>query len=271
MKLRSFREGDEETIVRIFNEYMSRFVGPLVLSPKEWRSHHRREGWNNPSVDKDKDCVRLAAAGGHIVGYATTNYRPDFQDQYAAVQALCVAEGADTDAVVRALLEDAEQRAKSRGRELLTLSLSSEDASVARAARALGYDLNQDGGEVFMLAITNLGKFLQETEAELTRRLALSWFAPWEGVIRLSSGEMKAGLRLRKKSVKAVTVRESADVDVTIHPEVLPLLLFGRMTAPEAFLQDRLSVAAADRMQALTLLDALFPRMPLYLPREQWW
>jgi hypothetical protein len=37
------------------------------------------------------------------------------------------------------------------------------------------------------------------------------------------------------------------------------------------YLQDALRVETSDREEALRLLDTLFPRVPIFLPRAQWW
>jgi hypothetical protein len=53
--------------------------------------------------------------------------------------------------------------------------------------------------------------------------------------------------------------------------EALPLLLLGRQWVEDLYLQDWLSVSARGDLDAVALLDALFPRVPLFLPRAQWW
>ncbi|MCJ7749678.1 MAG: hypothetical protein MUQ65_01075, partial [Armatimonadetes bacterium] len=61
------------------------------------------------------------------------------------------------------------------------------------------------------------------------------------------------------------------DVTLAVRPEALSLLLLGRETIGELCLQDAVSLTPADNAEALSLLDALFPRIPLFLPRAQWW
>jgi hypothetical protein len=60
-------------------------------------------------------------------------------------------------------------------------------------------------------------------------------------------------------------------ISVEVSPERLPQLLLGQATVGDCYLQDQLSVTAPDRAEALRLLDALFPRRPMLLPRAQWW
>jgi hypothetical protein len=270
VKLRSFREGDETAIVRCLTTYISDFVGPSPVTPKSWRSHYRRQSWAGPSIDEDPDCARLALMGSALVGYAVTDYRPEFQDEYAAVQELCVERGPNADAIAQALLVDAEQRARTRGKQAILLSLPAEDAIAARAAQALGFGVASEGGGVFMAAITDLSRFLTEIAPELTRRISVSEFAGLSGIIAIESGEMTSGITLTKGCVRVAPAR-SPGIQVTIHPDALPSVLLGQLRVSEAFLHGSLTVTAPDRMQALKLLDVLFPRAPLFMPKMQWW
>jgi len=270
IRLRSFREGDETAVAQIFTVYMTGFVGPSPVTPQSWRRHYRRQTWSGPSVEDDPDCARLALVGSKVVGYAVTDYKPEFEDDNAAVQELCVERGPNADAIAHALLADAEQRARTRGKQAILLSLSAEDAIAMRAAQTLGFRTSNNGGAVFMVAITDLPRFLREVAPELTRRLSASEFAQWSGTIAIESGQMTSGLKLSKGRVQVAPAR-GAGIRVAIHPEALPPVLLGQLRVSEAFLQNRLAVTASDRMQALKLLDVLFPRTPLYLPKGQWW
>ena len=268
--IRSFREGDEEAIAGLFNEWAKDFVGPALVTPREWRNQYRRRGWSNPSLDADPECVRVAVRGRRIVGYAVTDYKPEWEEGSALVQELCAAEGEGADEIAKALLADAERLARSRGITALSVMTANEDGVALRAAEDLGFETPGGGGGVFMATITNLSRFLAEVQEELARRLRASDFREWKGVVLLRSGDQEGRLRLRGGKVKAGG-RARPDVSVAIDPEVLPLVLLGQMHVGEAYLQDRLSLSEGDREEALRLLDVLFPRVPLYLPRVQWW
>ncbi|MGD0110915.1 MAG: hypothetical protein ABSD48_03565 [Armatimonadota bacterium] len=270
IKLRSFREGDEIAIAQLFAAYVADFVGPSPVTPQSWRRYYRRQTWSGPSVQDDPDCARLALMGSRVVGYAVTDYKPEFEDDNAAVQELCVERGPNADAIAQALLVDSEQRARTRGKQAILLSLPVEDAIAMRAARALGFRSSGDGGAVFMAAIVDLSRFLTEIAPELTRRVSASEFAQWSGMIAIESGQMTSGLKLTKGRAQIAPAR-SASIRAAIHPEALPPVLLGQLRVSEAFLQNRLAVTASDRMQALKLLDVLFPRAPMFLPKMQWW
>jgi len=270
VRLRSFCDGDETAIVQLLTAYSVNFVGPSAVTPQSWRRHYRRQTWAGPSVEDDPDCARLALVGNTVVGYAVTDYKPESHDEYAAVQELCIERSASADAIARALLVDAEQRARRRGKQAILLYLPAEDALAMRAAQALGFGVANDGGGVFMAAITDLSRFLTEIAPELTRRVSASEFARWSGTIAIESREMTSGLKLAEGRVQAAPVR-SPGIRVTIHPEALPPVLLGQLRVSEAFLQNCLTMTAPDRMQALKLLDVLFPRAPLFMPKMQWW
>jgi len=270
LTIRSFREGDERALAHLFNQFLAPFIGPTPVTPASWRSQYRRHGWSAPSL-ADRDCCRIALRGGKVIGYALTDYEPMWEKGTAMVQELCAAEGEDAREIAHALLADAEPLARRRGKDMIALCLSDEGGLCLRAAEEMGFELPNDDGGVFMATITNLRRFLIEIQGELSRRLAGSLLKDWAGSVRLSSGDMTAGLRLGRGAVKIVALRGTPDIAVTIEPQALPLIMLGRMEAGEAFLQHLLSVTAADGQRALRLLDVLFPRVPLYLPRAQWW
>jgi hypothetical protein len=63
----------------------------------------------------------------------------------------------------------------------------------------------------------------------------------------------------------------SADIEVTVEPERLPLPLLGRQSLADLYLQNALALSGEGRAEGLRVLEALFPRRPLFLPRAQWW
>jgi len=271
ISIRSFRDGDEVALSRIFNEYVARFAGPRLVTPESWRRQFIRRSWNGPSVDEDPDSVRVAERAGHIVGYAVTDYSPFEEEHAAVVQELCAASGEPPDEIFPALLEDAERRARERGKDALSLLVSSDDGPACRAASALGFVAPPEDAGVFMAAVVDLAQLLHEMSGELSRRLRESDLATWEGVVRVKCGRQSATLRVRGGQVSRAPARARADVSADIDREALIPLLFGQQPVREAYLQDRLTVTAGDREEVLRLLDALFPPMPLFLPRAQWW
>ena len=175
LTIRSFREGDEAAIARLYNTaaaaeqprsqgYAAGFVGPEPLTPRSWRGQFRHQGWSAPALDADRECVRLAVQRGELVGYAVTNYRYEFDPNVSVVQELCTMEVDDADGVAEALLTDAERLARARGKHVLMLSLSNEDGRIQRAAGRAGFDSPEDGGSVFMAAITSRGAAQQPAQ-----------------------------------------------------------------------------------------------------------
>lgn len=274
--IRSYRKGDEPALAGLFNSYFASFFGHTRVTGASWRAQYRRQGWTGPSVEADRDCVRLAERAGRLVGYAVTDYEPIWMSGGALIQELCVVEEPEAREVSQALIEDAEQRAKDRGKSFVAVQFGEEDGLAASAAAACGYDVLPDPDQVFMAVVTDLGGFLAEIAAELGGRLGESGFCEWSGTVRVSSGgdgcEMQScDLRIAGGAVEVGPSKGAADISVTVAPEALPLLLLGREYPGELYLRDQLSVNAAEPQDALALLHALFPRIPLSLPRAQWW
>jgi hypothetical protein len=271
LRIRSFREGDEQVLCRLFNGYLAAFFGPIRLGPPEWREQFKQQTWTGPSLTDDRDACRIAERDGRILGYAITDYQPNMQDGAAVLQELCAVEEHDAQRVAEALIADAEERALQRGKFVLVLQLSAEDGLSSAAAEARGFDNQLDDGGVFMGSISNLRGFLAEMAPALSSRLARSDFAGWRGTLSISSGKQSAGLDIEGSAVHARTPFAKPDIRLAARPDALALLLFGRESVGALYLQDALSVDAEDRRTALRLLDALFPRIPAFLPRAQWW
>jgi len=270
MTIRSFREGDEQVLAHLFNAYVADFLGPIRLSPRAWRAQFKRKSWRGPSLTDDSDCCRIAEVGGRVLGYALTDYQPFWREDAAVVQELCAAGESGADEVMQVLLADAEQRGLARGKSCLLLVLSPEDGRSAGAAASSGYEEHRDH-ELFMVLIVDLSGFLEEIAPALSARLAESLLRQWRGSVKILSGDQSSGLLCADGSVAVGPAPDEPDVTLAIRPEALPLLLLGRETIGELYVQDAVSLTAADAAEALSLLDALFPRLPLFLPRAQWW
>jgi hypothetical protein len=263
--IRSYRAGDEEQIAGIFNGSLAEFAGPFAVTAESWLAQCQ-PSWRGPGLKEDPEYVRVAERGGRVIGYTVTDHT---NAEASFLQELCVAEEADAQAVAEALLDDAEAIARARGRCAVVLATAQEDGLARRAAGECGYEFGP-GTSVFMVAVTNLEALLGELQPELERRLAKSELRAWQGELRISSGAQAAGLRIAGGRVE---VGEGVDaaVSVEVSPERLPQLLLGQAAVGDCYVQDQLSVTAADRGEALRLLEALFPRAPMYMPRAQWW
>ena len=274
--IRSYRKGDAQALARLFNSYFASFFGHSRVTGVSWREQYRRQGWTGPSAEADRDCVRLAEREGRLVGYAVTDYKPIWMTGGALIQELCVVEEAEAREIAEALIEDAEQRAKDRGKSFIAVQFGEEDGLATSAAAAGGFDVGPNPDQVFMAVVTDLGGFLAEIAGELRRRLGESGFCEWSGTVRVSSGggdcEMQScDLRIAGGAVEVGPAKGAADISVAVAPEALPLLLTGREWPGDLYLRDQLSVNAAEAQDALALLHVLFPRVPVCLPRAQWW
>ncbi len=267
--IRNSREGDQTILAPLFNAHAERFFGPIRLTPESWRAQFRRHSWKAPSLE-DAGCCRVAEADGAIIGYAITDYEPMWRKDAAILQELCVIDGADAQALTEALIADAEEIALRRSKAVLILGLSPDDGLIGSAAASRGYSERADDG-VFMAVVTDLEGCLREIEAALTRRFSASPLSDWRGAIRIVSGEQSARLALGDGWARVAAARARPAITLTVQPEALPMLLFGRKPVGELYSQDTISLKASDVGQALRLLDILFPTVPVYLPRAQSW
>ncbi len=277
LTIRSYREGDEAVLAEIFSRYATSFFGPERVTADSWLGQFRTQSWTGPSLDADPECGRIAEREGKTLAYAITDYEPMWMSDGALIQELCAAETESADEAALALIEDAEQRARQRGKSFIAIQLAQEDGRAAAAAAASGYCVEARPDEVFMATVTDLPRFLSEIAGELGRRVGESEFRDWRGVVRISSEGNGRETQSCDLCVSGGRVEVSGagrgrpDVDAAVGCEGLPLLLLGRQQAGDLYLQARLSVGAADVREALRLLEVLFTRVPLFLPRAQWW
>jgi len=269
-KLRTFREGDEHALAHLFNATAAGFMGPIRVTAKSWREQYRRRSWTGPSLTEDRSSCRIAERRGRILGYAVTDYQPQWMDEAAVVQELCVVEEDGAEELMEALLSDAEERALSKGRSYVLLYLSAEDGRLEPVKDRLGYHEEEESG-VFMASVLDLPHFLEEIEPALTARLEESRMGEWQGAVRMICGEQSAALVCREGKVRVTARVSRAKITAKVQEAALPLLLLGRQSVGELYIQDLIAVRTSDKMEALRLLDALFPRIPLFLPRAQWW
>jgi hypothetical protein len=215
----------------------------------------------------------VAERGGAVIGYAVTDFNPFQVTHGAVVQELSVVDVDGADEVAEALLADAEARALERGKSFIETALSLEDGRALAATAARAYEIHSYEGSVFMAVVVDAAGFLTETRDELCSRLAESPFHDWRGIVGIASSYQCCLLRIAGGDLDIETGEEpgAADVLVTVDPDGLPLLLMGRASVGELYSQDMITIAAADREKALRLLNCLFPRLPAYLPRAQWW
>jgi hypothetical protein len=282
LSIRSFREGDEEALARLFNSYTAGYFGPVRVTPRTWRGQFRRQDWKAPSLTDDNDCRsgsdcgRVAESEGRIVGYAITDYQPMWMEDGAVLQELCVVDEDGAAEIMQTLIEDAEKRALARGKSYLALQLSPDDGMATAAGEARGFWTADDGG-VFMAYVTDLAGLLTELLPELRQRLADSPLRDWHGALEIASDDQSCTLLLSSQLAELAKDRPKPDpavgarLAVSVSREALPLLLFGREHIGELYVQGQVSLKAADVEEALRLLHILFPPLPLSLPRAQWW
>jgi len=267
LTVRSYREGDEQQVARLFNAYTAAFVGPFRVTPESWLAQCR-PSWRGAGLEVDPECVRVAERDGRILGYTVADHQPT--TGISSLYELCVAEAAEAETLAEALLDDVEKIARRRGRSALLLALAGDDGAALHAGQAAGYEFSP-GASVFMTSLLDLGRFLAELRPALEHRLAGSTLRDWRGEIAFASGERGANVSVHDGRVAVIADCGPPTVLASVAPAALPRLLLGQVSVGECYVQNELSVTAADRAEALRLLDILFPRLPAFLPRAQWW
>lgn len=132
MLLRTYKEGDEIELVRLFNEVYSRYAGFVPRTTEYWR-------WCcllRPSVEKKGICVVEEA--GKIVGYAVVSIRPGGPNLLGEVLEFCYhRNGGKT--VVRELVKWILEYAISKNADSISLDAPIDDSLLRNTVEEFGF------------------------------------------------------------------------------------------------------------------------------------
>ena len=144
--VRSYKDGDEHEISRIFEKCYSSHAGYVRRTPKFW------EWFNLLRPEVSKECVLVATVDGTIVGCLTLGsdgeildpcYDPDFDGNY----------------ILGSLLESAESIARDQGLERITANVPSDDPQMTTACKGLNMR-RRELDRTFSISISDYRRFL---------------------------------------------------------------------------------------------------------------
>jgi GNAT superfamily N-acetyltransferase len=252
--VRPYREGDEERLMRAFEEIYAPCFGWRRKTAARWhalRSEIRRTDPEFLFVAEDEDGVQGWA------GY--------FRQWVGLVSELHVRPSPRREAVARTLLRRLEAHLLSReiGEACFWLPPGDPFASAWFAAKGYGFRDQR----VFLLSILDLPGLLGELLPLMERRLGET--PPWRGVLRIRTPLQRGALRIEERV--SVVKKGRADAEIRAPREVLARLVSGVLAPWEAYLEGLLSVEPGMTPELRSLLETLFPRTPWFHPADDLW
>ena len=252
--IRPFEDGDEESLVALFEETYRPYFGLRRKTATGWR-HYRRE-----VLEQDPERIAIAEDDTGVLGWAG-----NFKQWVGLVSEVWVRPCGNREGVAQALLTHLERRMASQGLDESRLWASPADAFSADLAVRNGYAFSEQ--RVFMLRILDLPALLGELLPLFNCRAADP--LPWQGVLGLETPLQQACLIVSE----AIAVDASADpcVSLTMSQPILTKLLSGTLSAWEAYLLGELGVTPGMTPDLKSTLERLFPATPAFHPADDMW
>lgn len=216
--IRTFRDGDEEEIIRLFEECYSKYAGYVARTPRYWR-------WcclDRPDVERGSVFVAVRRADEKIAGYAVVGKSGNIWE-------LGYDHQGKKNEIVQLLLDAATSYLMDVGASSVNLQVPAEDDVVGTTCANLGFAENKSP-DVFV-SVLDFQKqllLLASIQAEQLKhvnekvRITLKDAPPW-----MSN---KFGIKIKNGTVEALNGNQKSTISIKTDVSTLSSLLFGVST-----------------------------------------
>ncbi len=247
LEIRQMIRGDAQQLLELHASFAQGYVGPLERNIK----HYQRAA-------KRKDGLRLVAVNqkGQIVGYAMAYYQK--RRRFGRIFEIAVDPNLDFGSVARKLVRKIHDVLVEKG------------AATIQAPTMLNPDYEQvfpDLGffkvemqEVFMVAINNVPRFLDEIKPIFVNRLKR--VQGWDGTLELKCGEHSAFFRKDSDKIQTFDwTNHRMDCRILMDEHTLNVVLMGVIGCEDALAEGKIQIETAlSKGKAKELLGTLFPK-----------
>ncbi len=263
--IRSYRSGDEEALVSLWEQAYASYVGFVPRSVKYWR-------WcilDRPGVSSQD--ILILQENDHILGYGVLGARGQVLE--LAIDSRLSKPKRERMAGI--LIIALEARSRARGDDVIQFMLPHLDKPISRVLRGFGY--RQTPSEVFKLAIVDHAGLMKRLLHHRKGKFPKNWsptfaFGLDSGLIHLPSQDLILIRLLPSIMVEVDPVDCSADIKVTTDYWTLVELIFQEITVEQAVVAGRLSVHPEEGKKDLgTLIGLLVIDRPWYVPAADVW
>jgi GNAT superfamily N-acetyltransferase len=254
VKIRSFREGDEKLSIKLYNSLYSSFFGWRKKTPARWHSLRKE------IRERDPGFAFLAENEEGVCGWA--GY---FKQWVGLVEELYVIPCNKRMPIARTLLCKLENHLVSQGIEEAHFWLSPQDEFSTALLTANGYKFSEQ--RVFMLSILDLPLLLSSLLPLFYRRIKEN--PSWKGVIGIKTPFQEGFLKIDGKV--SVVQGEKADAELILSRETLTRLISGAIGLWDSYLEGLISVKPRMSPELKSLLEKIFPQVPLFHPADDLW
>ncbi|MCW4010398.1 MAG: GNAT family N-acetyltransferase [Candidatus Bathyarchaeota archaeon] len=240
--LRTYREGDEEELARLFNQTHTHLAGFAPRTPAYWR-------WcclTRPDVEKEG--IFVAAVQNEVVGYAVVGKTGNIWEM-----SYCT--NCDGKAVFRKLLTQAAEYARNVGSDSLVLNEYAENQVVREVCQEL--DFVETPAEQCFLSVMDLPRLLSEVLQ--SRKEAIDFEGTFMFQVTKCPDWFKNQfvLKTEKKGFSLINGAVNPEVTVTIDLQTFVSVLFGAGSVRKAVLSSRIQVRPFWKLQKTVRLLSL--------------
>lgn len=263
MRTRSYREGDEHTLLQLYDEITENLAGTVKREADYWERRYKKvfafngffyENFDPKNIIITEDSKGLSGyCFNHLlhgVGYITELLAHDPSCENT-----------------RALVDAALNRFTSEGAQSLALFCPKETPMMECLTRSFGRSLIENEVEAYMFKVLNPQKTLEAIKEEMRFRVCVQ--PKTDVILELAVGDKSAFLSIHGDYVEVGNEVSSQRRTIKISATNLGFvnLLFGVLPASELYSQGHLSCHA----DSLPLLSRLFPKKTCYLFPGDFW
>lgn len=246
-QIREMQPDDAEQLQRIYQSFVSGYVGPSAREFKVFRL-----------MASKRDNLRWVALDtqGKIVGYISSTYAKGRKQ--GRINEIVVESNYDFETVARPLVDKIYKIFLEKGAASIYVH-TIRNPQYAKIFPKLGFlSLETDG--VFMIVVHNVPRFLHEITPILARRLER--LQNWKGWLQLNCEEHSVFLRKSDEKVQSfIWTNREVNLQIFLDAKVLADLLLGVLTLQEAIEERKMRVeTASPRNRTNKLLTTLFPK-----------
>jgi len=260
--VRTYVEGDETSLLLLFNQYYGRYAGSVPRTLQHWLWCCKL----HPDIGSED--IFVACKGKEIVGYAVIGKLSQKEGGFFVYE-LCYNPAHDGDIIVSRLLERINQFVEDKKGNYITFDAPSDDTLVRKVCDALGFNqkpLNEVMGFV-ILDMPKLIEYIIEGKGDGWRGGNETFF------IRLKDGSPPQNIisiqwmdRVLSVSNRAISDAPRVVIDTDI--PTLNKLIFGGESLLKAMLKSKLAIKPFWKIRKGVKLLSLLPvRDRWYIPR----
>ena len=241
------RLNDAEQLHKIYLSFIEGYVGPLARGLKVFKRITRRK--------TDLNWVALDEKG-EIVGYVLSAYMKGRRS--GRINEIIVDPNYDFETVAHPLVDKVSSILIEKGATIIQAS-SLRSPYYPQIFPKMGFFSMETAG-VFMLAIDDTAKFLDEIKPIITRRLERLY--NWDGCLEIKCGINSLYFTKQSNDVQSlIWTNQNTDLKILLEANTLSKILRGVVDAKDMWAEGNMKVETTlDRSKTKEVLDTIFPK-----------